>query len=198
MKSLNYWAGAVAAVVIGLSLPMVASAQNYPYNRGDEHNRGYNQGDRFLGTRDRVQGYVTNIDYQNSYVTLQSSSGLATYRATPTQVRQLRQGQRVSLRVENFGNVSWIAGNELGGVTGRNRGFVGNSYNTGTVRSVDQASGLITISDQRGGDRLYSAHPDLLSRLREGQYVDFSFYASGGKRWLSDINASSRGGRFYR
>jgi hypothetical protein len=209
MKRWTLWKSLMIACSLALAAPMAAAQvphqetePEYDYDELDDLDGVEEWGEdevvpregvvprgeieRDIARRGMVTGVVTGLDLHHGRVILQTRDGRVLLWANPNQVAGLELGQQFSGRVGMVDQRPWLMEDitaqreELGryGQTGTFRG---------TITTVDQGAGTMTVMTPRRETVTMRAHPMQIRQLRQGQRVTLQYQIVGDAIWAQRI-----------
>ena len=158
-----------------------------PYGYGGYGGYGGYWGDTNAAFEGTANGVVRDLDFARGRLSLQAGDGerTVTFNARPEDLAGLTQGDVVTIAYRNYQDQLWLApGGGYGGASGYfgAESFANYGELRGTVTSVDRGRGRLEVAG-----RTLRAHPEQLSDLFPGQFVEVTYVAIGGNAWLDSF-----------
>jgi preprotein translocase subunit YajC len=133
-----------------------------------------------------LRGVVRSIDMEEGTFEVDTGAARTTVRATPEQIAELRPGQQLNVRYEQYGDRAWLKDGRRSG-TRSNGDFGRTGRVTGNITDVDKVEGEVEVSVGTT-NWTFRAHPEDLEDLLPGQFVEVEYRRVGDIYWLRDID----------
>jgi hypothetical protein len=143
---------------------------------------GMQQGGMQQAPTQTLRAQVVSVTPSSGTMTVSTEGRTMTVRGTPTQLQRFRRNQQATLQYRTYGSTTWLVGEGIGGA-GSAEGRA--QTVTGSVAQIDREQGTVVISN-----RTFSAHPEQIQQLQEGQSVTATYQAFGNNNWLQSVQGS--------
>jgi hypothetical protein len=138
-------------------------------------------------------GVIEDVDLNRGVVTINKGQEKMMVHAKPSQISNLRKGDRLSGNVAMIGNEHWLMDDIQKKPIGTKLGRAGSV--TGNISTVEKETGMVTVTTPTGEMVTLQAHPAEIDQLVPGEHVTITFHKLGDKSWISSVGPTEEPAR---